>query len=492
MTIGTATSSNTSNTQYTAASSGTTSAQTSSAASTYSSGTPTAQEAAFFLQGLYHDVLWREPDQGGFSWWQAQIMNGVSLSDVAKAFNECPEAEQCRNYLAVITPNYAKYLGRTGYYEELKAGIAELRNGGSAQSIGERILKSAEAIQYRANVAAQVVVPANVPSTTWQNIRDYYVYSPTAADLERPLQLTLQETLNAVSLSIQDAMSKSQQPPAVYLPLNTAPIQSVDYRSRSDLLYSALMDVAQQAGISTSGGGSFESLLNSMNPAMNDQDRQIVNNALSQANVGFSVTTEGVIPTVIITGQAGTSTPVPQQTAPTAPSPVTPTAPSGSTTQPSTIYTVDRNLVLAHITNLASQIRAKSDVRRIEYGAMVIADRDGNIRVTEIQKGDGNEVSVAIQLSPGERIVGWVHSHPTNSAPVPSSPGYVVNPGESSDTEEAARLIQQSAADPRFVIAIYGKGQDVLNTFEYSGNNSVMQTGVIETWINGVIRNELF
>jgi hypothetical protein len=112
------------------------------------------------------------------------------------------------------------------------------------------------------------------------------------------------------------------------------------------------------------------------------------------------------------------------------------------------------------------------DPRR-EHGILVVSDANGFTRVGEWAHGDANSLTAAVNLQAGEKIVGWIHSHPSLNGVdqrLPSSPASNPNDGDNVDTVQWARIAALPAADPGMMAYIY----DVKSgkVYEYPANGA--------------------
>ncbi|SHN19650.1 protein of unknown function [Duganella sacchari] len=63
---------------------------------------------------------------------------------------------------------------------------------------------------------------------------------------------------------------------------------------------------------------------------------------------------------------------------------------------------------------LSNQIKGMSDSNRIEYGAFIYRSSDGALHTTALARGDEDSSPISFQPSAGDKIVGWLHSHPVD------------------------------------------------------------------------------
>lgn len=114
------------------------------------------------------------------------------------------------------------------------------------------------------------------------------------------------------------------------------------------------------------------------------------------------------------------------------------------------------------IMNAANQIKATADYQDNEHGVVIVRASDGTLRSSAISTGvsDGNTINV--DLHTGEKIVGWLHSHPeTNIEQTKQSPF---------DVEQRKQLIAANYADAgmlTYILDVKSNG-----VFEYAANSN--------------------
>lgn len=128
---------------------------------------------------------------------------------------------------------------------------------------------------------------------------------------------------------------------------------------------------------------------------------------------------------------------------------------------------VDLNNLRNMVVVLADQIKGWDNKR--EHGVILVSKADGSLRTGEFGHGTANGVTAEVDLFPGEKIVAWLHSHPSSNLDqrFPSSP--LSNPidGDKVDTIQISRLVAHPRADPGMLMYIL----DIKSgkVFEYPG-----------------------
>jgi hypothetical protein len=92
-----------------------------------------------WLNGLYHDLLGRNPDSAGFSHWQGQLAAGVSKATVAFDFATSIERESM-----IIRADYANFLGRAASSAEVNAWLNVFQRGATRANVEADIIASNE------------------------------------------------------------------------------------------------------------------------------------------------------------------------------------------------------------------------------------------------------------------------------------------------------------------------------------------------------------
>lgn len=116
---------------------------------------------------------------------------------------------------------------------------------------------------------------------------------------------------------------------------------------------------------------------------------------------------------------------------------------------------VDMNKLRNTMLDVASQIKGLDSA--IEHGAVVVRSADGTLRVGEMAHGNSGEITIAVSLYAGDKIVGYIHSHPADdlNQTLPSR----------HDFDQAAALREKSYTDKGMMLYILdNKSGDV---FEY-------------------------
>ncbi|MGZ9092976.1 MAG: DUF4214 domain-containing protein, partial [Rhodoplanes sp.] len=97
-----------------------------------------------FVQGLYRNVLARDPDAEGANYWNSQIANGATHDEVTVAFLNSVEAQTVINPVVRL---YEGLLNRAPDVDGLKYWADALRGGRSLNDITNDFLNSPEAIE---------------------------------------------------------------------------------------------------------------------------------------------------------------------------------------------------------------------------------------------------------------------------------------------------------------------------------------------------------
>lgn len=95
------------------------------------------------LQGLYHQYLNRDADQGGLDYFTNNLKSGQTLEDVANSIKASDEYKGLQNTNA-IQNLYHQYLGRDADQEGLNYWTNSLKNGQSLDQIASSFTKSDE------------------------------------------------------------------------------------------------------------------------------------------------------------------------------------------------------------------------------------------------------------------------------------------------------------------------------------------------------------
>jgi hypothetical protein len=93
-----------------------------------------------FVRQLYRNVLGREADAGGLTFWVSQINGGATRGEVLAGFSDSPEFQELMIEEVNVQRAYALLLGRMPSYEELKTWKGYLRG----QDQTDAFLDSAE------------------------------------------------------------------------------------------------------------------------------------------------------------------------------------------------------------------------------------------------------------------------------------------------------------------------------------------------------------
>ena len=124
----------------------TTTANITAATPTFSTVLPTVPSPAPFaggeyavVEGLYRNILGRDADPAGLTYWNAQLKPGESAAPVAGQFFQSPE------YTTNVVESYYKtYLGRDGDQAGVATWVAKLQAGASEEEVAAAFLSSPE------------------------------------------------------------------------------------------------------------------------------------------------------------------------------------------------------------------------------------------------------------------------------------------------------------------------------------------------------------
>ncbi|SHN19703.1 hypothetical protein SAMN05192549_105311 [Duganella sacchari] len=129
------------------------------------------------------------------------------------------------------------------------------------------------------------------------------------------------------------------------------------------------------------------------------------------------------------------------------------------------------------VVQLSNEMKAMG-INDVERGALIVRSADGSLHTTPITSGDadGQLNSISYQPVAGEKVVGWVHSHPEvdgRDERLPSNP-HNSNNGIG-DTAAARALLQNPSVDPGMLMYIVDakSGQAYEYTAAGSDNRSL-------------------
>ncbi|WP_147954073.1 hypothetical protein [Massilia sp. YMA4] len=128
----------------------------------------------------------------------------------------------------------------------------------------------------------------------------------------------------------------------------------------------------------------------------------------------------------------------------------------------------------------------KGQDQSIEWGALIIRNQYGDVRVGEINKGDKGEVKMQGGLAPGDKIVATVHSHPSTPGTDQSLPStYQSNGNQPNDEKSTKDLIAQGFMDPNGLVYIIDNASGQMHEydpFNISVNNRNNITDDLKQW----------
>jgi hypothetical protein len=99
-----------------------------------------------WLNGVYHDVLGRAPDAGGFALWSQKLQAGSPRAAVALAIVDSSEADS-----QVVSAAYLNLLGRPADASGLARWVAQLQQGLTPSGLAASFASSQEFFQLKAH-----------------------------------------------------------------------------------------------------------------------------------------------------------------------------------------------------------------------------------------------------------------------------------------------------------------------------------------------------
>lgn len=149
----------------------------------------------------------------------------------------------------------------------------------------------------------------------------------------------------------------------------------------------------------------------------------------------------------------GSAPPDPKPCEPVHSSPTPALAPNG----------VNVNALRNMVDDLANKFDGMGKEGDIEHGVLIYADAAGHLRAGTIFTGDSDKVTMSYEPQAGERIVGWLHSHPLS---------YTVEERfmSSSDVTQMQNLINSGRADPNMLSYIKDNDSGTAGVYEYQSN----------------------
>lgn len=121
---------------------------------------------------------------------------------------------------------------------------------------------------------------------------------------------------------------------------------------------------------------------------------------------------------------------------------------------------VDMNKLRNTVLDVANMIKGMDP--GIEHGAIIVRSPDGTLRVGTVAHGTADDIAIAVDLSTGEKIVGYIHSHPENSIEQKLPSRY--------DFDQAYALRATSNADKGMMLYILDNASG--DVFEYHAGTS--------------------
>lgn len=148
--------------------------------------------------------------------------------------------------------------------------------------------------------------------------------------------------------------------------------------------------------------------------------------------------------------------------------------PNQPTKQPAN---VDLGKLRQAILSVSSQMKSQSQFTEQEYGALIYADANGNLRVGKMEEGTtGHSVTVTTDAQPGEKLVAWIHSHPgisnQNAQGIPSKPTSNAVDNGKGDTGTVADLLKHSFVDPGALMYILDERSGKIYEYTFEGSDS--------------------
>ena len=99
---------------------------------------------AAWVQGMYHDLLGRNPDSQGLAYWEQQLNQGASPQAVALGFAASPERAGQH-----IATDYWTYLGRAASPQEVNYWVGQFRQGTSNEMLVANFISAPEYYQQQ-------------------------------------------------------------------------------------------------------------------------------------------------------------------------------------------------------------------------------------------------------------------------------------------------------------------------------------------------------
>jgi hypothetical protein len=99
-----------------------------------------------WVDAMYQDLLGRQPDQGGESYWIGQLANGANRSSVAYGFAASSEREGQH-----VMADYQKYLGRPAGSSEIAYWVGQFTLGVTNEDIISGFVSSDEYFNRHTN-----------------------------------------------------------------------------------------------------------------------------------------------------------------------------------------------------------------------------------------------------------------------------------------------------------------------------------------------------
>ena len=109
---------------------------------------------------------------------------------------------------------------------------------------------------------------------------------------------------------------------------------------------------------------------------------------------------------------------------------------------------------------------------KVENAIAIIRDASGNLRLSDVTPGDKTGFHLSVTLNGGDKIVSWIHNHPSERGVdqgFPSTPDNANNPP--GDTGIAAQFIASGQADPNMILYIIDDKSGKI--FEYVARDPV-------------------
>jgi hypothetical protein len=115
-----------------------------------------------WVQGMYHDLLGRSPDQAGLKFWDNALANGAQPQAVALGFAASPEREGQR-----VAKDYLAYLGRPASASEINYWVGQFAQGVRNETLVANFVSAPEYFQNQRRGAADVT---NWVSSAYQDV----------------------------------------------------------------------------------------------------------------------------------------------------------------------------------------------------------------------------------------------------------------------------------------------------------------------------------